>query len=128
VGPGPPDPDRLKYFWTVKYDLRNHSRPLHDRSSLFDFYGQKIRISPNSLIFVCYSPRLPSGSSPPDPDRQKFFWDFKYDLRNHSHRAAMIVPLFYLHFYGKNTRNPPDSHIFVCYSPRLASGPGPPGP
>jgi len=58
----------------------------------FAFYSQKTRISPNSHIFVCYNPRLPSGPAALDPDRLKFFRAIEYDLRNHNHCSAITVP------------------------------------
>jgi len=92
-----PDPDPLKKFWAIKYDLRNHShRSAMTISHCFAFYGQKTRILPDSL-FSCAT-RLPSGSGS-RPNRLKFFWAIKYDLRNHRHHPAMTVPPFFA-FYG----------------------------
>jgi len=128
VGPGSPDLDHLKYFWDIKYDLTYHSyRPAMIVPRFCAFYGQNTRILPDSHIFVCYSPCLPSALGPPDPDRLKFLRATKYDLRNHSHRPAMTFPRF-LSFTAKTTRILPDSHIFVCYSPHLPRRPGTPGP
>jgi len=127
VGPDHPDLDRLKFLRAIKYDLRYHThRPAMTVPRFCAFYGHKTRIPPDSHIFGCCSPRLPSRQGPPDPDPLKVFRATKYDLRNHSHCPAMNFPRF-LRLQTKN-KNSLDSHIFVCYSPCITRGPGPPGP
>jgi len=127
-GPGPPRTGLPKFFRAIKYKLRNHShRPVMTAPNVFAFYSQKTSIPLDSHIFVCYSARLRCGPGPPELDRLNFFRAIKYDLKNHSHCPAITVPRV-LAFYCQKTRIPPNSHIFVCYSPRLPSGPRPPEP
>jgi len=93
--PSSPDSDRLKIFWNIKYDLKNHSHHLAMTvPGCFAFYSQKTRIPPHSHIFVIYSPRLTIGQGPPDPYRLKISQAIKYDLRNHSHCPDMTFPHF----------------------------------
>jgi len=112
-GPGPSDPDHLTFFCAIKDDLSLHShRPTMTVPRFLAVYDHKSRIPSDSYILECYSPRLPNGPSPPDPDRLKIFRAINYDLRNHNHHPAMIVPHF-LHFMAKKLEFRPIL-IFSC--------------
>jgi len=93
--PGPPDPDNLKFFRAINYDLRNHShRPDMTFPHFLCFTAKKLEICPIHIFSCAIAHAFQVVPGPPDPDHLKFFWAIEYDLRNHSHHPAMIIPHF----------------------------------
>ena len=78
VVPGPPDPYRLKFFRTIKYDLRNHSiRPAMIVPHFLRFSAKQLefRAIPIFLCVIAHAFRVVPG--PPDPYRLIFFRTIK---------------------------------------------------
>ena len=109
----PSDPDRLKLFWAIKYDLRNHSHcPAMIVPSLLRFSAKKLEFRTISIFSCALAHAIQGVPGTPNPDRLKIFRAIKYDLRNHNYRLAMIVPHF-LHFLAKQIEFHSIS-IFLC--------------
>ena len=127
-GSGPPEPDRLKIFRTIKYDLRNHShRPAMIVPSLLHFSAKKLEFRAISIFSCALAHAFQGVPGTPNTDRLKIFRAIKCDLRNHSNHPAMIVPHF-LRFSAKQLEFSAIP-IFLCViAHAFRVVPGPPDP
>jgi len=97
-----PDSECLKLFPAIKYDLGNHSHcPAIIVPHFLHFSVKKLEFSLIPIFSCAIAHTFQVVPGPPDPDRLKFFRAIKYNLRNHRHCSAIIVPHF-LHFTAKN--------------------------
>jgi len=106
VGPDPPKLDCLTFFQAITYDLRNHiHRPSMAVPLFLCFTSKKLEFRPIPIYSYAITHAFRVGPGPPDPNRLKFLRAIKYDLRNHSHRLAMVVPRCFA-IYDKKTSHP----------------------
>jgi len=76
------------------------------------FTAKKLEFCPIPIFSCVIAHAFPVVPGRPGPNRRKFFWAIKYDLRNHSHRPAIIFPNV-LRFLGKYLEFHPIP-IFSC--------------
>jgi len=113
VVPRRPNPDRLKFFWAIKYDLRNHSHlPAMIVPIVLRFSRKNLEFHLIPMFSCAIAHAFRVSRRPPDSIRLKIFWAIQYDIRNHRHRLTMIVPHF-LHFSAKKQEFRPIP-IFSC--------------
>jgi len=80
--------------------------------SFFRFSAKKLEFRAIPIFSCPIAHAFQVNPGTPDPYRLKFFRTIKYDLRNHSHRPAMIIPHL-LRFSAKKLEFRPIT-IFLC--------------